>query len=1607
MKRPLHSLFLAAYASLSVAASSPPVQVSLRTSWPAPPVLIEILETVGLENPDAFFPFLDLITDPEVLHSSTSLSPEAIHQASLKVAVSKGLFAKPGSLSNVELQLALHAASPKIEAFYNYYTSYVNKTLACNGGSWVDWYGEVVCDVDTLKKLAGTETIGTGAYPRPEALSFDHAYPPSEQLVSKPARTAILYVSLPSPNFRALHTYLYALASQDDPRVEYVLRHIPPPHRENGRRTNLSGYGVSLDLKKMDYLALDDRFSGGKRQQSTKDDELEGEELLDPVQALIETFPLDDSAPDASVALTKEEIEDLGAKAAQLIASSPSPLDTLLQLSQDFPRYATSLARRVSANSSISDELHANSLKAKRGVNVLWLNGVAVENHDVEPLPLLRLLKKERTLMVGLEAVGLSRQQAFGVLTHPAVAGAQREAGGADVLYDASDRAEGGGLVVYWNDLEKDARYAGWSPTLHTLIRPMYPGQFPSVKANLFNTVLALDLSQVGAVNFIVGPVSNIIERGLPFRFGVVPIVETEDGKKMARLFYHLIKNYGRKKTLGFLRKLAQPDLQPQDPPLVTNVDWKAVAKAYEELAEAELVDEPDKVAASLSDVLQGKFTLPPPIAPVEGETQGEGVEWPSVERQLGEYHRRLETSLKGAKEGHAFFNGKHYPFDGNFLKGLQSDAMEHQQYFMEKVYRGQLTDDILRNEGLGNHFYDLPTTNRKRNRYVFPKTRADVRIVNLGEVGERVGVVGAGGYVYPKVNAEEKERDAPVLSVFVLGDFDAEGGRVLAAEALKSTERDGAASRITFVPNPAELDAVKAGSRNAVVSRVVVQELLREAGRGDLAEVFSSSLPTSSGVKDAIARLTAGTNDAEFTQGKMQAHLKASRLFAREAGVKPGESAVVINGRVVGPIEDGEFGAFEFETLEEYEMRKRTGPVVGALVELGVDMQDRDRFSDAAAVASSIIAWSQVQDPSETGMFDTPPRPRQKTWEMLDSNYTAFEFGDKSNALYHLVFLVDPLSGTGQKWASVVQWLANIPDVFIQVQLNPDKYAELPLKRFYRYNLLSSLSFDTDGQEIPSQIVFNNLPIDPIYTLAMDVPASWLVRPKESRYDLDNIQLGQLFPPDTSLSAIFSLDALLIEGHAREVATQSPPRGVQLQVVTTSEGRSVPVQDTLVVANLGYFQFRLNPGVYGLEIRAGRGRRVFGMESAGGVGWESPGVEEVGNRVALVDFEGVTLFPRLRRNKGMEEEDVLEDGEEEVGGGVLSGFSNKVKAMFTTRKEETGVAMVKKEQAEINIFTVASGLLYERFASIMILSVLKNTNHTVKFWFIENFLSPSFLEFIPHMAAEYNFDYELVTYRWPSWLRAQTEKQRIIWAYKILFLDVLFPMDLKKVIFVDADQIVRADLKELVDLDMQGAPYGYTPMGDDNTDMEGFRFWKTGYWKDFLMGKPYHISALYVIDLVKFRQMAAGDILRQQYQGLSADPNSLANLDQDLPNNLQRQVPIFSLHEDWLWCETWCSKDRLHRAKTIDLCQNPLTKEPKLSRARQIPEWEAYDAEIACLTRRLAEEGKISSGLATADANVLAGGSSSAEKTEPEPVEEAPAADAVGEEHARPTDEL
>jgi UDP-glucose:glycoprotein glucosyltransferase len=81
-----------------------------------------------------------------------------------------------------------------------------------------------------------------------------------------------------------------------------------------------------------------------------------------------------------------------------------------------------------------------------------------------------------------------------------------------------------------------------------------------------------------------------------------------------------------------------------------------------------------------------------------------------------------------------------------------------------------------------------------------------------------------------------------------------------------------------------------------------------------------------------------------------------------------------------------------------------------------------------------------------------------------------------------------------------------------------------------------------------------------------------------------------------------------------------------------------------LIVENFGYLQFKATPGVYHLEIREGRGRDVFAVESASYEGWISPTVEEAGNEVTVTSFEGLTLYPRLERLPGQEFTDVLKE---------------------------------------------------------------------------------------------------------------------------------------------------------------------------------------------------------------------------------------------------------------------------------------------------------------------------------------------------------------------------
>uniref|UniRef100_A0A8C9T0D2 UDP-glucose ceramide glucosyltransferase-like 1 n=1 Tax=Scleropages formosus TaxID=113540 RepID=A0A8C9T0D2_SCLFO len=545
----------------------------------------------------------------------------------------------------------------------------------------------------------------------------------------------------------------------------------------------------------------------------------------------------------------------------------------------------------------------------------------------------------------------------------------------------------------------------------------------------------------------------------------------------------------------------------------------------------------------------------------------------------------------------------------------------------------------------------------------------------------------------------------------------------------------------------------------------------------------------------------------------------------------------------------------------------------------------------------------------------------RVKVFIPLSLTYSAVKIRPRENEMYFdVVTVVDPVTRDAQKLAPLL--LVSFV-IFLRI-------STFCLFSFYRYVLEPEISFTSDGSLAPGPVAtFLDMPHSPLFTLNLNTPESWMVESVRTRYDLDNIYLEEVC---TVVAAEYELEYLLLEGHCFDVTTGQPPRGLQFTLGTASDPLIV---DTIVMANLGYFQLKANPGSWILKLRKGRSDDIYKIYSHEGTD-SLPEADDL--IVVLNNFKSKIIKVKVQKKPEKLNEELLSDGTEEEDSGLWSSLKRCVNVEDNK---------VEKDDV-INIFSVASGHLYERFLRIMMLSVLKHTKTPVKFWFLKNYLSPTFKEFIPYMAEEYGFQYELVQYKWPRWLHQQTEKQRIIWGYKILFLDVLFPLAVDKILFVDADQIVRTDLKELRDFDLEGAPYGYTPFCESRREMDGYRFWKSGYWASHLAGRKYHISALYVVDLKKFRKIAAGDRLRGQYQGLSQDPNSLSNLDQDLPNNMIHQVPIKSLPQEWLWCETWCDDSSKKKAKTIDLCNNPQTKEPKLQAAvRIVAEWSEYDQEL------------------------------------------------------------
>ncbi|TPX66082.1 hypothetical protein SpCBS45565_g04732 [Spizellomyces sp. 'palustris'] len=1472
-------LLFAAPATTNAQESSAPVITRLKTERPAPPLILEAIEFVAQDRGAQAFDYISQLASTGVLSRSSAADSNRIYNEIIggleeglgktpEDSQRKSFLSSVASLSLLKLSLATRSSAPRIQAHYRFYTDNVLPAFQSQSAKfnqkcdvWLDWYGIQSCDVNEVEKLVSSSVSNASA---PFVFPSDHIYQLGHSINSRPI--AVLYADLQSDAFPPFHSALVESARRGD--IAYILRYKPSSTMLE-EPLHVSGYGVELALKSTEYKVVDDR-------EVQKGDESTSSES-GARSVINEDDPLYESPPRV-MALTANETQGtvyrlrgidrvrnqvllgLGLKTAQFILNCTNPLRALVDVSQNFPKFAH-LLKGVQVEAAIESDLLYNRAYLAARRHGLWVNGIELDPDRIDIFSLQRTLRIEVSRVASLTALNLTTDQAVELLTTPI-----SEKSGSDLEWGETFDVRSD-LVVWWNNLEKDSRYKYWPASITEVVRPSYPGQLKYLRKNLMSSVLNLDLANPSHLQ-IMTQVFAFVEREVPLRFGVLPLVDIQHhdsaSSQAAGAFYHLQKHAKLKDAKNFIQALHEASA---DETLTPN----AVDSAYNKVAGKSLKTALAEWNDGYSDHL----------------------------RRLHEFSLRFGTTLR---EGAVFANGKYVPLNEEWQQSMITTYFKMLDYLMQKVYKGQISDG----DNLYDHFLTLPNVNSKRNKFIFGEPVMK-NFLDCDECELLSDIV----WLSP-------ETAPSTISVIVVADFTRKQDIDFALQAVQYLSFSEGV-RMTFINSGAE-----------PVSKVPRTSADAEVQEGGLDEL------------DKVLQVT-----GESLHTKLQA-------FIKSLGLVTGQRAIVVNGRIVGPIpSEIPFDAQDFELLITREFRQRIGNVATKMAGFfGMPDGQSDTISMAIFTATSALATIAVQ--ASSNPLSTSPqirRPLDTFGKLKKDHRFCIIIGNEENALLRIIAIVDPVSQIAQKVSALLQVLSKLEGVRIELLLNPepDMSGNLPIKRFYRYVLAAEPEFDSlTGAIKPPSAAFYGLPEEPLYTLGMDVASSWLVFPSRSIHDLDNIRLSTLTNRRTGVDAEFLLENILVEGHARDSRTNGPPRGLQFVLGTK---QSPSMYDTITMANLGYLQLKANPGVWHLRLREGRSRELYEFESITDT-LEAQSTDlagEDGPTIVVNSFEGVTILPVVRKKLGREQEDILAAENAENGEG--KGLWNQIKANFFSSSASTSA------NATINVFSVASGHLYERFLSIMMLSVVKNTQSPVKFWLVRNFLSPSFKEFLPHLAKAYGFEYELVTYNWPHWLRQQTEKQRIIWGYKILFLDVLFPLNLDRVIFVDADQVVRTDLKQLVDLDLHGAVYGYTPFCDDRKEMEGFRFWKHGYWKDHLAGKPYHISALYVIDLKRFRQLAAGDQLRQQYQMLSADPNSLANLDQDLPNNMNtaRQLPIYSLSQEWLWCETWCSDESLKTAKTIDLCNNPLTKEPKLERAKRIlPEWEGLDAEVAAVAKRV-----------------------------------------------------
>jgi UDP-glucose:glycoprotein glucosyltransferase len=309
----------------------------------------------------------------------TSISPASTPQEaylSLLPLISQHL--EKEELSLFKASLALKEVFPKLQAGRSWYSNEFNSTESLRDcESWYQLGDHKSCDLSDIESLLTVADEGEDTYLQ---FPFDHIHSSS----SNPAlKTIILYSHPSSSSFSTFHSKISKLS--DDSKAQYVLRWKPLSHG-NGDSFYLSGWGAALDLKKTDYLTIDDRnlakTDGEGMHHKPSVNETNEAPVIKPLtsEELSGLFPFHSCWLPLNIVHT-----DLGMRASYAIISSSSPLDTLETISQNLLTNLHKLPSKEEIPSEFEGEILWNQENVfQGGKSGFWLNGMQLGEKDID-----------------------------------------------------------------------------------------------------------------------------------------------------------------------------------------------------------------------------------------------------------------------------------------------------------------------------------------------------------------------------------------------------------------------------------------------------------------------------------------------------------------------------------------------------------------------------------------------------------------------------------------------------------------------------------------------------------------------------------------------------------------------------------------------------------------------------------------------------------------------------------------------------------------------------------------------------------------------------------------------------------------------------------------------------------------------------------------------------------------------------------------------------------------------------------------------------------------------------------------------------------------------